>query len=82
MSDRAEGLIVLFIFLSIMSIVFVFPSLFNSYLSMMYRFYKSFGIGPRSDKSFSARPLIIRIYLGLMIICILYMFYAVMIEGE
>jgi hypothetical protein len=82
MSDRAEGLAALFIILSIMLMVFIFPSLFNKYLSLMYRFYKSLGIGPRSEKTLSARPLIIRIYFGLLIICMLFVFYNVVIKGN
>jgi hypothetical protein len=82
LSDRTEGLVALLIALSTMLVVFAFPSPFNSFLSLIYRSYKSLGIAPRSEKSFSARPLVIRVYFGLMIICLLYVMYNVALEGE
>ena len=71
LSDKAESLVVLLMSFSIMLMVFVFPSMFNSFPSSIYRGYQSLGIPPKSVKSFSARPLVIRILFGLMIICLL-----------
>ena len=81
MSDKVEGVIVLLIAYVIVLIIFIYPQLFNKYMLTMHSAHRKWWIAPKNPKSYTARPLLIRIYMSPFIIVITWVLYHV-ITGQ
>ena len=75
MSGQVEGLFVLLVAYAIVIVIFIYPQLFNKLMLFIHREHRKWGLAPKDPRSYTARPLLIRMYMIPFIIIITWMFY-------
>jgi len=75
MSDKLAGMAALLIMYVLLIAVFIYPQIFNKTMLLMHREHRKWWVAPKEPKSYTARPLLIRIYMTPFIIALTWLFY-------
>ena len=78
MSDKIEGTIVLLVAYGISIVIFINPQIFNRLMLFMHREHRKWWIATKDPKAYTARPLLIRIYMMPFIVIITWILYLVL----
>lgn len=75
MSDKLAGMAALLIMNVLFLAIFISPEIFNKIMLVMHQVHRRWWVVPKDPKSYTARPLLIRMYMTPFIIALTWLLY-------